>query len=69
MEPVFGNFSMSNTKKQWAIYDNESKRMYRRNGYHGGAGAVVTFKTREAAQRKINQLLNSKVSLDPQERR
>ena len=55
MRPVFGNFAMNSTKKIWAIYINENT-FYTRNGWSGGFGTIVAFKSREAAEAKIAQL-------------
>lgn len=57
MRPVFGAFSSSSIKKAWAIYVNE-ETFYTRNGYHGGFGTIVEFKTKETAEKKIADLLN-----------
>lgn len=54
MRPVFGAFH-SDMKKIWVIYLNE-KTFYTRNGYHGGFGTIVSFKSKEAAEKKIVEL-------------
>lgn len=59
-QAVFGNFSMSSNRKFWAIYDDSTETFYRRNGYNGGLGAVIEFKSKEYANRKIKEMGNEK---------
>lgn len=53
---VYGRWSQQNNRKSWAIA--KDNHVFRRNGYNGGAGAVITYKTQAAAEKKIKAILD-----------
>jgi hypothetical protein len=53
---VYGKWSLQNSRKSWAIAKDD--HVFRRNGYNGGAGAVITYKTQAAAEKKIKTILD-----------